>query len=89
MAATTITPPKSGEPKPAKPKTLKSPLRRRVKRYGKRLTRWVSAYLSRQGLVPDTPFVDTAHFPFLKDFEARFEAATRRASENLEKLSDL
>ena len=59
--------------KKQKPKTLKSPMRRRVKRFGKRLTRWVSAYQARQGLVPDTPFVDTAYFPFLKEFEDRWE----------------
>ncbi|MCH8166342.1 MAG: aspartyl/asparaginyl beta-hydroxylase domain-containing protein [Proteobacteria bacterium] len=59
--------------KPPKPATLKRPLRRRVKRYGKRLTRWVSAYQSRQSLVPDTPFVGNEHFPFLKEFEDRWE----------------
>ena len=58
---------------PEKPKTLKSPMRRRVKKYGKRLTRWLSAYQARQGLVPDTPFIDTAHFPFLNEFEDRWE----------------
>ena len=59
--------------KPPKPATLKGPVRRRVKRYGKRLTRWVSAYQSRQSLVPDTPFVGNEHFPFLKEFEDRWE----------------
>ncbi len=59
--------------KPPKPKTLKGPVRRRVKRYGKRLTRWVSAYQSGQSLVPDTPFVDIEYFPFLKEFEDRWE----------------
>jgi beta-hydroxylase len=59
--------------KPPKPKALKGPVRRRVKRYGKRLTRWISAYQSRQSLVPDTPFVDNGHFPFLKEFEDRWE----------------
>ena len=59
--------------KPLKPKTLKGPVRRRVKRYGKRMTRWVSGYQSRQSLVPDTPFVDNGHFPFLKEFEDRWE----------------
>jgi beta-hydroxylase len=44
-----------------------------VKRYGKRLTRWVAAYQARQGLVPDTPFVGNEHFPFLKEFEDRWE----------------
>jgi len=62
------------EPKtPPKPKTLTGPVRRRVKKYGKRLTRWVAAYQSGQSLVPDTPFVDIAHFPFLKEFEDRWE----------------
>jgi beta-hydroxylase len=59
--------------KKQKPKTLKSPMRRRVKRFGKRLTRWVSDYQARQGLVPDTPFVDPTHFPFLKEFEERWQ----------------
>ena len=59
--------------KPPKPATLNRPLRRRVKRYGKRLTRWVAAYQARQGLVPDTPFVGNEHFPFLKEFEDRWE----------------
>jgi hypothetical protein len=51
--------------KPPQPKTLKGPVRRRVKRYGKRLTRWISAYQSRQSLVPDAPFPGNEHFPFL------------------------
>ncbi|MHA1530200.1 MAG: aspartyl/asparaginyl beta-hydroxylase domain-containing protein [Alphaproteobacteria bacterium] len=65
---------KTQEPKrPGRPKTLKSPARRLVKRYGKRLTRWVAAYQARQSLVPDAPFVDNGHFPFLKEFEDRWE----------------
>jgi len=65
---------KTQEPKrPGRPKTLKSPTRRLVKRYGKRLTRWVAAYQARQSLVPDAPFVDNGHFPFLKEFEDRWE----------------
>ncbi len=59
--------------KPPKPETLRGPVRRRVKRYGKRVTRWIAAYQSSQGLVPDTPFIDTQHFPFLKEFEDRWE----------------
>ena len=69
--------------KPPKPATLKGPVRRRVKRYGKRLTRWVAAYQARQGLVPDTPFVDTGHFPFLKEFEDRWEEIQAEAREVL------
>ncbi|MEE8455926.1 MAG: aspartyl/asparaginyl beta-hydroxylase domain-containing protein, partial [Limibaculum sp.] len=59
--------------KPPKPATLKRPLRRRVKRYGKQLTRWIAAYQARQGLVPDAPFIGNEHFPFLKEFEDRWE----------------
>ena len=59
--------------KPPKPATLKGPVRRQVKRYGKRLTRWVAAYQARQGLVADAPFFDIGHFPFLKEFEDRWE----------------
>ncbi len=59
--------------KPPKPKALKGPVRRRVKRYGKRLTRRLSAYQSHQSLVPNTPFLGNEHFPFLKKFEDRWE----------------
>jgi aspartyl/asparaginyl beta-hydroxylase (cupin superfamily) len=59
--------------KPPKPQSLKGPVRRRVKRYGKRFTQWLSAYQARQSLVPDTPFVDPAHFSFLSEFEDRWE----------------
>ena len=59
--------------KPKKPQSLKGPLRRRVKRYGKRFTQWLSGYQSRQSLVPDTPFIDTALFPFLAEFETRWQ----------------
>jgi beta-hydroxylase len=74
MTAMTHSTVETPKPKrPPKPKALKGPIRRRVKRYGKRLTRWTSAYQSRQSLVPDTPFVDNGHFPFLKEFEDRWE----------------
>ncbi len=59
--------------RPPKPQTLKRPMRKRVKRYGKQLTRWVAGYQARQSLVPDTPFIDPANFPFLKEFEERWE----------------
>ena len=69
--------------KPAKPKALKSPLRRRVKKYGKRLSRWISTYQSRQSLVPDTPFLDNGQFPFLAEFEDRWEDMQAEAREIL------
>lgn len=55
-----------------RPKTLDRPIRRRIKRAGKRLTRWLAAYQGRQGLVPDAPVYDTASFPFLREFEERW-----------------
>lgn len=58
---------------PVKPATLRRPLRRFVKRNGKKIMRRVARFQSRQGLVPDTPFLDTAHFPFLTEFEKRWE----------------
>jgi len=69
--------------KPPKPMTLKGPVRRRVKRYGKRFTRWLSAYQSRQGLVPDAPFLDNGHFPFLSEFEDRWQEMQAEAREIL------
>jgi beta-hydroxylase len=71
MADAAAETPKPNEP--PKPETLKGPVRSRVKKYGKQLTRWIAAYQSRQSLVPNTPFVDNGHFPFLKEFEDRWE----------------
>jgi len=56
-----------------RPKSLNRPIRRRVKRLGVRLTRWLARYQGRQGLVPNAPFVDTQHFPFLQRFEEHWE----------------
>jgi beta-hydroxylase len=69
--------------KPPKPETLKGPVRRRVKRYGKRFARWLSVYQSGQSLVPDTPFLSNEHFPFLTEFEDRWEAMQAEAHEIL------
>ena len=58
--------------KPPQPKTLQRPIRRRIKKAGKRLTRWLAAYQGRQGLVPDAPILESGHFPFVKEFENRW-----------------
>lgn len=50
------------ETKPKKPASLNRPVRRFVKRRGKKLMRWIAGYQSRQSIVPDTPFIDLA-FP--------------------------
>ncbi|WP_158275443.1 aspartyl/asparaginyl beta-hydroxylase domain-containing protein [Maritimibacter sp. 55A14] len=59
---------------PTKPKTLNRPLRKFVKKRGKRAMRWASRVQSRASLVPDTPFVETDHFPFLAEFEDKWDA---------------
>jgi len=57
---------------PDKPATLQRPLRRFVKRWGKRVTRALARYQARQSLVPDAPFLDPGLFPFLALFETRW-----------------
>ena len=57
----------------AKPATLKNPIRKRVKRLGKRLARRLAAFQASQSLVPNTPFIGNGHFPFLKEFEDRWQ----------------
>jgi len=69
--------------KPPKPKALKGPVRRRVKRYGKRFAHWLSSYQSGQSLIPDTPFLSNEHFPFLREFEDRWEEMQVEAREIL------
>ena len=61
------------EIKSKKPETLNRPLRKRVKKFGKRMTRKIAGIQSRASLVPDTPFIGNEHFPFLKEFEDRWE----------------
>ena len=54
---------------PAKPDTLKRPVRAFVKRNGKRLVRKVAATQARQSTVPNTPKIANSYFPFLRAFE--------------------
>jgi len=58
--------------KPHKPETLRRPLRRFVKKTGKRLTRAMARYQSRGSLVPDAPFLDPQLFPFLQEVRDRW-----------------
>ena len=57
----------------AKPATLKRPFRKRVKKLGKALTRRLAGYQARQSLVPDSPFLDPALFPQLREFTDRWQ----------------
>ena len=61
------------EMKPAKPASLNKPIRKRVKKFGKMMTRKIASIQSRSSLVPDTPFIDNSHFPFLQEFEDKWE----------------
>lgn len=73
----------ANEQKTEKPATLNRPVRKFIKRRGKKLMRWIAGFQSRQGLVPDTPFIDTDHFPFLKEFEDKWEVIRDEAYEVL------
>lgn len=70
-------------PEPPRPKQLDRPVRRWVKQKGKDLTRWLARVQGRQSLVPDTPFVDPGHFPFLRDFEQNWETILAEVCEIL------
>ncbi len=59
---------------PIKPEGLNKTKRKVVKRLGKRIMRWAADFQSRQSLVPDTPFIDPAFFPFLREFEEQSDA---------------
>ena len=59
--------------KSKKPESLNRPLRKRIKKFGKRMTRRIAGVQSRNSLVPDTPFIDNSHFPFLQEYEDRWE----------------
>ena len=64
----------------ARPARLEQPLRRFVKRSGKRLTRAMARHQARVGLVPDAPFPDPTQFPFLDEVRRHWreiEAETR------------
>lgn len=69
---------------PAKPDSLNKTKRKFVKRFGKRVMRWAADFQSRQGLVPDTPFIDKSHFPFLEEFEEKSDIITQEVRGILE-----
>lgn len=68
---------------PVKPEGLNRTRRKLVKQFGKSFMRWVADFQSRQGLVPDTPFIDTSHFPFLAEFEEKSDIITQEVREIL------
>ncbi|MGB0504637.1 MAG: aspartyl/asparaginyl beta-hydroxylase domain-containing protein [Pikeienuella sp.] len=71
------------QPKTEKPASLNKPLRKRVKKFGKRMTRRIAGFQSRMSTVPDTPFIGNEHFPFLKEFEDKWEVMAEEVREVL------
>ena len=65
------------------PESLNHPIRRRVKKFGKWLTRKIARIQSNASTVPTTPFLDPTIFPFLKEFEDRWEDIAEETREVL------
>jgi len=55
--------------------------RKKVKRLGKRLTRWLSDFFGRQSTVGDTPFFDKTLFPFTAMLEENWQPIRAEALE--------
>jgi len=72
-----------------KPKRLQNRRRAFVKRTGKKLVRKIAAFQSGQSKVPDTPKIDNAHFPFLKDFTDNWQIIQGEARDVLEYRDDI
>ena len=64
---------KTGLEKTEKPAHLNRPLRKFVKKNGKRLVRGIAGVQSRASLVPDTPKLSNDHFDFLQSFVENWE----------------
>ena len=77
------------EVKSEKPKSLNKPIRKRVKKFGKMTTRKIAKIQSRSSLVPDTPFIDNSHFPFLEEFEDKWEVIRDEVKEVLKHRNDI
>ncbi len=77
------------EVKSEKPKSLNKPIRKRVKKFGKMTTRKIAKIQSRSSLVPDTPFIDNSHFPFLEEFEDKWEVIRDEVKEVLKHRDDI
>ncbi len=70
-------------PTPARPAKLNNPRRRFVKKTGKKLLRWIDKVQSKQGLVPDLPFIPNEHFPYLEPFAENWQKIAEEAREVL------
>ncbi|HLA01765.1 MAG TPA: aspartyl/asparaginyl beta-hydroxylase domain-containing protein [Aestuariivirga sp.] len=62
---------------------FKKARRKRVKAFGKKLTRGLASFLGRQSTVGDAPVLESKHFPFLKSFSSNWEQVLFEAREIL------
>ncbi len=58
---------------------FKKARRKKVKIWGRSLTRSLANFLGRQSLVGDTPVLNSDHFPFLTTFTENWEAICAEA----------
>ena len=64
-------------------------MRKRVKRWGKKLTRRLVNTLSAQSLVPDTPIISNEHFEFLQPFTENWQIMRSEAQAILKHREDI
>ena len=74
---------------PDKPAHLNRPLRKFVKKTGKKLVRAIAGVQSRASLVPDTPKLDNDHFDFLGPFVENWETIRTEAEAILQFRDDI
>jgi beta-hydroxylase len=66
-------------PQTAKPESLRRPIRKRVKKIGKRLARRIATYQARQSLAPNDPIISPDLFPELKSVQDEWPAIREEA----------
>ena len=62
---------------------FKKARRKRVKAFGKKLTRGLANFLGHQSTVGDAPVLESKHFPFLKSFTGNWQQILFEAREIL------
>lgn len=74
---------------PERPDTLRRPMRKRIKRFGKRMTRRIAGIQSSQSLVPDAPIIGNEHFDFLSAFTDNWQTMRDEITEILKHREDI
>ncbi len=75
--------------KPVAPATLRKKNRKRIKRWGKKLTRSMADFLGRQSKVGDTPVISNHYFPHLQELVDNWQTIRDEASEILKHRDDI